>query len=501
MGIQRFADPNEFGIDFIRNGRKILIQDKSLFSFTNPLTGTSALEYPVDLGSTVGGRIVGEIHVDYLIPTYQKNDFDKTDASWDETVIALRGAGPILPKQRKAFDYDDSNTSPIGSLANAYRRTDKGTKHLFVEKAVARGFREKFLLGDPEYLNDDKWWEAAREADREKSTKNATSAADVDEGVDASDNPDEYGPATSSPTVKTTSPTSSKAGTSTLAANVKVTSTRDELMRNSRENVAWSRNYSHTRTAGFNVKVWELTNGRILQDDESIPCTFFLDGIECDFVFNPRHPLLTQFPVDPRQLLAVYLAEKFNVRDSVRNVGRVFSDILQLHMQDMRIDKQGLMERSSALFDALRDRLTPALSHRAADVVEAVHEASGDVEETIGSLLSEGDLLIKFQAKQAGAIQALRVVPNRTLLRIVDRFPEDLFDGKVFRAHYENIALTDANATNRMRTESKDRIMSFLKDALWVMGQTGSNSEFGRGKAELARSAHSISFLEEELDL
>ena len=38
LGIQRYADPNDFGIDFIRNGRKILISDKTFFQYENPLT-------------------------------------------------------------------------------------------------------------------------------------------------------------------------------------------------------------------------------------------------------------------------------------------------------------------------------------------------------------------------------------------------------------------------------------------------------------------------------
>jgi hypothetical protein len=46
LGIQRYADPNDFGIDFIRNGRKILISDKSLFQYENPLTGQKELQYP-----------------------------------------------------------------------------------------------------------------------------------------------------------------------------------------------------------------------------------------------------------------------------------------------------------------------------------------------------------------------------------------------------------------------------------------------------------------------
>ena len=55
IGIQRYADPNDFGLDFVRNGRKILIKNKSLFSWENPLTGESILEYPLELGTTQGG--------------------------------------------------------------------------------------------------------------------------------------------------------------------------------------------------------------------------------------------------------------------------------------------------------------------------------------------------------------------------------------------------------------------------------------------------------------
>ena len=97
LGIQRYADPNDFGIDFIRNGRKILISDKTFFQYENPLTLQKELQYPVELGTSIGGRIVGELHVDYLLPTYQKNDFDRADASWAQTVEAICGVGPFLP--------------------------------------------------------------------------------------------------------------------------------------------------------------------------------------------------------------------------------------------------------------------------------------------------------------------------------------------------------------------------------------------------------------------
>lgn len=501
VGIQRFADPNEFGIDFIRNGRKILIQDKSLFSFANPITGTTTLEYPVELGSTVGGRIVGEIHVDYLIPTYQKNDFDKTDRNWDDTIAALRGAGPILPGLRKSLEYTDAVNAPIALLANAYRRTDKGTKNLFVEKTAAKNLHALFMQGKSEYQADDKWWDAAREHDRSKSNRGASQAQDVDDGVDASDDVDDYGPtAVTGISAEVTSPLP-PSPPSKVTPEKPEHSTRDELLQRSRQHITYSKQYNYANFAGWSIKVWELTSGKIQENGISTPSMFFRDGVEGDFVYNPRHPALSQYSLDPRHFLAIYLAQSFGARDNISNIGKIYGDILLAHLQDLRVDKQGLMERAVALFDRLRDKLITALSHRAVDVLGVVHESHGEVEETVSALLSEGSLLSAFQERRPEAINCLRWVPLRTILRLVDKYPEDLFDSKVFKAPYSAIQLKDENATNRMRTESKDRIWSFLKDALWVSGQTGSPLDTGRNKDELARSSHSISFLEEELDL
>ena len=98
LGIQRYADPNDFGIDFIRNGRKILVSDKSLFQYENPLTGQKELQYPLELGTSIGGRIVGELHVDYLLPTYQKNDFDKQKLS---SLLISRASGEQMRLNHK----------------------------------------------------------------------------------------------------------------------------------------------------------------------------------------------------------------------------------------------------------------------------------------------------------------------------------------------------------------------------------------------------------------
>ena len=174
LGIQRYADPNDFGIDFIRNGRKILISDKTFFQYENPLTLQKELQYPVELGTSIGGRIVGELHVDYLLPTYQKNDFDRADASWAQTREAICGVGPFLPKSRKAMGFTEDNVSPLCLLVNAYRRVDKGTVCLFAPNDIAKKYAAEFRKGVRDYMDDTKWWKAAQEEDQKSGTKSGT---------------------------------------------------------------------------------------------------------------------------------------------------------------------------------------------------------------------------------------------------------------------------------------------------------------------------------------
>ena len=493
--MQRYSDPNDFGIDFVRNGRKILIGNKWLFSYENPMTGTSTLEYPIELGSTVGGRIVGEIHVDYLLPTYQKNDFDRTDPSWQETVEALRGVGPMLPQKRKAMGFSEANISPIGLLANAYRRSEPGTKCLFVERSLAKELAERFRKGDPEHQTDDKWWASAQEADKLRASGGAAISPEVDGGATPSDDIDEYGPApTSTPYVKPI-----PAQPAPLSPNILQTSKLDDLITSSSQMISWSGTYSYGHTPPLNIKIWELKTGQIQLKGESVPCSFFADGVDCDFIYNPRHSFLSQFPVGPRELLGLYLAEKFKARDNLSDIGKVYAEVLQAKLQDVRIDRTGLQEKAAAMFDRLRELMILKLENRATNVLECIHESSGETEETVNSMLSNSQLVMWFQDKKPEGITALQHVPQRTLLRIVDHFPEELFDGNVFTAFYLNINLADPLATQRTRTESKERILTFIKDALWVLSPSSGSLTGGRAKDELARCSHSINFLSQEL--
>ena len=92
VGIARNVNPRQYGIDFLRNGRKILRFDRSLFQWRDPDDpgGEGEIEYPIEAPANYG-RIVGEIHIDHVPVTYTKNAFDTSDRSWAQAVKIVRG--------------------------------------------------------------------------------------------------------------------------------------------------------------------------------------------------------------------------------------------------------------------------------------------------------------------------------------------------------------------------------------------------------------------------
>lgn len=508
IGIQRYANPSDFGIDLVRNGRKILMSDKTFFSYDNPWTNTRDLQYPVELGSTVGGRIIGELHVDFLLPTYQKNDFDRTDRSWQQLVDFVCGAGPYLPKQRKAAGFTDPIEAPIPLLANAYRRPDPGTKHLFVPSSTARQFLAEFRNGNPDYQSDELWFRAAQEEDQRKRSGGQTTV--VNTGSDTTDDIDEYLPgATGQPTepngndsTSSTVPTSNvtlggrETSTPTNVTAPLANSSKDELIMRSHPVVTLSGSYSFGTVPPFNVTAYELTSGEIKVEGNSKPCFFENIGIDCVYIYNPRHPALSQYPMTPKGLLLQYLAERIKARDAMHynDIVDVYYNLTQSMMSEARINKTTLQEKADSFFKDLRDKLADALSGYKTEVLSCIFESSGEVEETITSLFPDGELIAAFQSQSTEGYAVIEHVPYKTLVRLVDRFPDQVFDGKVLSSPYETIFLPDAVATERMRNEAKDRMVSFLKDALRMVSATNNMN-----KNELARAAISIEFLMEAL--
>lgn len=173
LGVQRYIHKNDYGIDFLRNGRKVLIRDKQVF-FWADAEGIDEpdLEYPID-DPARRGRIVGEIHCDHVPVNYQKNAFVFDSIDWQTVVQTIRGDSPLRVSVARRHGMP-INQSPLARLFMGFRRADPGLNSLIPgdgkqalhEKTIE--WAKEFRSGHPNYQTDQIWYDSAREHDRIK---------------------------------------------------------------------------------------------------------------------------------------------------------------------------------------------------------------------------------------------------------------------------------------------------------------------------------------------
>jgi len=489
LGIQRFCDPSDFGIDFIRNGRKILVGDKSLFQFENPETGNQIIEYPIELGTTMGGRIVGELHVDYLIPTYQKNGFNTSDSSWALTREAIRGAGPFLPKNRELLSYSGSNESPLGLLVNGFRRLDRGTKNLSIDNTVAKDFYKEFQKGNAAYQSDEKWYKTAQEHDSEEGS----TTTPVNGGDQPSDNPDDYGP--------TTAPTGGgDAGTTAQPQQsepepkpVKTSSTRNELISHSTKNEGLSKKYVYDAKQGaFNVTAYQVTNAQIKDNGIRRPCAVFQDGVDLAFFYDPTHSLLAEYPITTKQILLMELAERFAARDGGVAPLNVYFGLISSYMEDERINADVLRNRATAILQTIKDAMPALLVDKISEAKAILKKEPAEEEQCINKLLASASHLVGAYTNETDdAARAFAFVPDVSISRFVRELPELFMDSHVFSQPYSSIQFDNASMTERLRRSSVSIVTAYLTDAAALLTAGTQMS-----KQELIRYCKSLDLLE-----
>lgn len=173
VGIQRYDDLSEFGIDLIRNGRAIRISEKSAFFEYVDEFQKVLKDYPIDSNF---GRIVGEVHIDHVPVDFMKQDFQRSSPEWHRAITFLRGNSSLQPTQPGA----DKNQSPIFKLFQGYRkvktagRTDMymGTWDPVKEepRRISRDVEKEYILKfknkEPGYYTDEEWWKKVEEADK-----------------------------------------------------------------------------------------------------------------------------------------------------------------------------------------------------------------------------------------------------------------------------------------------------------------------------------------------
>ena len=131
------------------------------------------MDYPID---GPFGRIVGEIHLDYVPVDFLKRDFQRSTPEWQRAMSFIRGDSSLQPTQKGA----DANQSPMFKLYQGYRSVRiAGTKDMYmgywdatkngphrISREVEEDFIRRFKNKEPGYFDDAKWWEKVEEADK-----------------------------------------------------------------------------------------------------------------------------------------------------------------------------------------------------------------------------------------------------------------------------------------------------------------------------------------------
>ena len=466
LGLQRYLSTSDFGLDFIRHGRKIELANKDLFQWDNE--GTLETEYPID-DPRYRGRIVGEIHLDHARVTYTKDRFDRDDPAWNEMIHVIRGEGPIRPDKAQELGFG-LNLSPLSLLFQAFRRSNPqrrvagGYTRLLVvpDNERAEEMARRFYAREPEYLSDKKWFELAEEEDRRLLTESRKETPG-DDSSDLEGFSGEPADAAEYPTESDEEP----------SGGVPAQPERTALPTLSREYLSESTSLR-----------WNVEASRVSAEDPDLQGTEnpwnLVATTEGDYQFlvNEQHAVFRSATMTPLDALLAQLAW-------------IAVDFLR--------GSRGSNLTFAAILAELRDRYATAakLDHSALSVAAAssLAEVSGSLRKNIE--LGEGTALFsefspseqdeihhRFAARMVQDPQHeialggfLQFAPYRTLFSFFQRHPELFLDGRYWETAYETLDYGTNSATEEARSRVINYYLGLLSDAVWLAEQGSTDLE------------------------
>jgi ribosomal protein L40E len=491
LGVQRYLDPKEFGIDFLRNGRKILRYDKSLFQWRDPddPRGQGDTEYPIELPANQG-RLVGEIHLDHVPVIYTKDSFDTNDRAWRKAVQLLRGEGPLLPQRAKQLNYP-FNESPLAKLHRGYRRNDPGKNYLTPGDGKNRldlqEWAKRFHAGDVEFDDDTKWWEAVvqhekikAELKKQKEEREAGDAAALEDPTleFLGDEADDVAAETvAEPTAEGAKPLTDA---DRIELYLKGASLLPEL----------NAEFKATGVAGKPIR---LTAYRVLKalapEGKRIPVwlTGQKGGSFIAFV-DTSHPHFVNYDDDPEDLVLMQLADFLLERaqgSTTIPITSVFTELKDRYLLSHVIDRGRLVPEANQLMRDIQERMVGCVEENPSRPYENV--LSEHERKTTGDRITEGLRTADIDSVVYSG-DYLRYVPATSVTRIVEEWPEAFFDGRLFSNPYEEVKSPEA------RRQMVASVTSYLNDVGWLTTAPSSAS-----REQLIRARLSLKLLPEEI--
>ena len=428
IGVQRHLGDVEFGLDFLRNGRAILQWDKRVFSWTDPNSGQSELEYPIDEPRVSEGRIVGEVEIDHVPVHYQKDSFEEDHTLWHEVIENLRGLSPLRPQiaARRGYAPNQSLLSQIYRGFNRTRREqggrtqdsvrgrrDRWDRDLIINQNVAKGYHELFLQEHPEYHSDQKWyeWMVAADLARDQEPKPPD-----DDDHEPRPDPDPPGP--------------------------RPPSEKDELRETAELDEALSGTYGFEPARDAEVSVYRTGNPMWLEVRNvrtGVPIKTFpnLDGtIEC--FYDPTHPSL----VDDTDEVAELIVSEVSLILQSRHYDRFPYSYVLGPIRGARLERTSPADVEIQARNMIAD-LGPRL-------VQVYAQGSHETEVELKDLLSddEMEMLSRVVAESGGDQTRLETVLGTgefltmmpTIIgRVVKQYPHVFLDGQLFSLPYSTL--------------------------------------------------------------
>ncbi|GLV87088.1 hypothetical protein Slala03_67770 [Streptomyces lavendulae subsp. lavendulae] len=503
LGVQRYLDKTEYGIDFLRNGRKILRWDKQLFTWNNPdgVAGNEEPEYPVELAHQ-GGRLIGEIHLDHVPVTYQKDAFEYGDRSWLTAVEVLRGVAPLQPKRAQVLKYPE-NESPLALLFKGFRRNDAGLRYLVPgdgQKPVHTATREwgrKFQAGVPEFRTDEHWWQAVlRHEEIKKQGKETKTVASIPTQADEQAVLGALGLPTDIPASGAAQPNAVPPASTAPAAGAlkEKTETRSERLARyesaASPHAYLSRSFGHPELGYVKVRTLLLKPGERLLDDKGLFVPVLLDqrsGNELTALVDPEHTAFRRFGADYADLLLVELAAVLKVRArSDWSPSQLVAAIRAESLQDSVLDGTTVGAEARDLLAEIRERMAEALDRSGDHTTAYGHLSKGEETATEEAMIAAGRIgLVGRAGRDSGFVHH---VPALALVRLVEAMPASFMDGAAFRGPYAGVSSPSGKAL------SLARVTGCLSDVATLGTFAGEATA-----PQLRRARLSIALLRDEL--
>lgn len=486
IGLQRYMHEEDFGIDLIRNGRVIEVQNKDLFVWNGG--ERPEREYPID-DQRNRGRFIGELNLDHCRVSYTKDRFERDDPSWNEMTSLIRGKGPLQPQKARALGFAPQE-APLFRLFQSFRRsspqgkTGRWSKILAVknnERAIEMA--DLFNKGDPDYQTDEKWYALVEEEDR--AVVGATPLPSSP-GLPAPEVPEGFldnGAVPVAPMID---------GRSTL---IEPTTIRHPV-RQRMETL--SRMYKHPLLkVEFNIEAYAVE-----ADDPDLPrkapWAIKLDDAGTRtflFLFNSEHPVFRSVTMTPIDAVLAELASKAYefLKDTMPEsavFATILADLRQEYATDTKLDSREIIAQADT---CLRD-IAISIARGAEPV---------DFPALFNALPETVREAIRRKIASSGASSLQSVIGNGEFMTYADPFavprfvheqPSLFFDGKYWDQPYAGLDYGSEPVNTEARARVQERFDAYLGDAVWLATQSPRDLD-RRDRDELIRAALSLRLL------